>query len=118
MIATITTAGKPLVWDGLQWWGYIAATVRERRRVHDDETEAFVVGVEATCRLSKAVSVAPAKGNIAWSQTGIACGIGAALAVARLMRLVGMDPATALLRLPLLLRLQRMLRLRDRKSVV
>jgi 2-methylcitrate dehydratase PrpD len=53
---------------------------------------AFIVGVEATCRLSKAVSVAPAKGNIAWSQTGIACGIGAALAVARLMRL---DVATA-----------------------
>ena len=48
---------------------------------------AFIVGVEAICRLSKAVSVAPAKGYIAWSQTGIACGIGAALAVARLMRL-------------------------------
>lgn len=48
---------------------------------------AFIIGVEAVCRLSKAVSVAPAKGNIAWSQTGIACGIGAALASARLLRL-------------------------------
>ncbi len=48
---------------------------------------AFILGVEAVCRLSKAVSVAPAKGNIAWSQTGIACGTGAALAAARLLRL-------------------------------
>jgi 2-methylcitrate dehydratase PrpD len=48
---------------------------------------AFIVGVEAICRLSKAVSVQPAKGSIAWSQTGIACGIGAGLAAARLMRL-------------------------------
>lgn len=57
-----------------------------------DLLAAFIVGVEAVCRLSKAVSVAPAKGNVAWSQTGIACGIGAALAVSRLMRL---DAATA-----------------------
>ena len=48
---------------------------------------AFIVGVEAICRLSKAVSVAPAKGSIAWSQTGIACGIGASLAATRLMGL-------------------------------
>lgn len=56
---------------------------------------AFIVGVEAICRLSKGVSVAPAKGNIAWSQTGIACGIGAALACARLMRLDAATTATA-----------------------
>ena len=60
-----------------------------------DLLAAFIVGVEATCRLSKAVSVAPAKGNIAWSQTGIACGIGAALAVARLMRLDAVTTAIA-----------------------
>lgn len=61
-----------------------------------DLLAAFIVGVEATCRLSKAVSVAPAKGNIAWSQTGIACGIGAALAVARLMRVDRNCAATAI----------------------
>src|SRR5262245_51104612 len=48
---------------------------------------AFMLGVEAVCRLSKAISVAPASGDIAWSQTGVACGIGAALAAARLMQL-------------------------------
>lgn len=53
-----------------------------------DLLAAFIIGVETTCRLSKSVSVAPAKGSIAWSQTGITCGIGAALASARL---VGLD---------------------------
>ena len=48
---------------------------------------AFTLGVEAVCRLSKAISVAPANGDIAWSQTGVTCGIGAALAAARLMQL-------------------------------
>ena len=48
---------------------------------------AFMLGIEAVCRLSKAISVAPANGDIAWSQTGVTCGIGAALAAARLMRL-------------------------------
>ena len=48
---------------------------------------AFTLGVEAVCRLSKAISVAPADGDIAWSQTGVTCGIGAALAAARLMQL-------------------------------
>ena len=65
-----------------------ALAVAELRPVTGAELlAAFIVGVEAICRLSKAVSVAPAKGSIAWSQTGIACGIGAALATARLMRL-------------------------------
>src|SRR5262249_40572650 len=48
---------------------------------------AFMLGIEAVCRLSKAISVAPANGDIAWSQTGVTCGIGAALAAARLMQL-------------------------------
>jgi 2-methylcitrate dehydratase PrpD len=48
---------------------------------------AFILGIEAVCRLSKAISVAPANGDIAWSQTGVTCGIGAALAAARLMQL-------------------------------
>jgi 2-methylcitrate dehydratase PrpD len=62
--------------------------VAERRTVTGaDALAAFIVGVEVVCRLSKAVSVAPAKGSIAWSQTGICCGVGAAVAAARLMRL-------------------------------
>ncbi|MEI9806237.1 MAG: MmgE/PrpD family protein [Pseudolabrys sp.] len=53
----------------------------------EDFMTAFLLGVEFTCRLSKAVSVAPAKGNIAWSQTGIAGGIGAAIAVGKVLKL-------------------------------
>jgi hypothetical protein len=53
---------------------------------------AFMLGIEAVCRLSKAISVAPANGDIAWSQTGVTCGVGAALAAARLLQL---GPETA-----------------------
>jgi 2-methylcitrate dehydratase PrpD len=48
---------------------------------------AFALGVEMTCRLSKAISVPPARGTVAWSQTGIAAGIGAAVAAAKLLQL-------------------------------
>ena len=48
---------------------------------------ALMLGVEAACRLSKAVSVAPARGNVIWLQTGIAGGIGAAVAAAKLLGL-------------------------------
>ncbi len=48
---------------------------------------AFMLGVEAACRLSKAISVAPANGDIAWSQTGVTSGVAAALAAARLIKL-------------------------------
>ena len=64
--------------------------VAERQPVAGAELlAAFTLGVEVVCRLSKAVSVAPAKGNIAWSQTGISCGVGAALAASRLLGLDG-----------------------------
>ncbi|MGD9806757.1 MAG: MmgE/PrpD family protein [Hyphomicrobiaceae bacterium] len=67
--------------------GAVLALTEMRPVSGADMLAAFIVGVEAACRLSKSVSVAPAKGSIAWSQTGIACGIGAALASARLLGL-------------------------------
>lgn len=48
---------------------------------------AFVLGIDVASRLSKAVSLAPADGDIGWSQTGIAAGVGAAAAAARALRL-------------------------------
>lgn len=60
----------------------------ERRTVTGEEfLTAFLLGVETICRLSKAASVAPAEYKIAWSQTGITCGVGAALAAARVLKL-------------------------------
>lgn len=60
----------------------------ERRQTHGrDLLTAFALGVEIVCRLSKAISVPPAKGSIAWSQTGITCGIGAAVAAGKLLQL-------------------------------
>ncbi len=48
---------------------------------------ALALGIEVTCRLSKAISVPPAKGTVAWSQTGITAGIGAAVAAAKLLKI-------------------------------
>ncbi len=48
---------------------------------------AFALGVETICRLSKAISVPPAKGVFAWSQTGVTAGIGAAVAAGKLLDL-------------------------------
>jgi 2-methylcitrate dehydratase PrpD len=63
--------------------------IAERQKVSgSDLLTAFILGVEVVCRLSKAVSVAPAKGSMAWSQTGISCGVGAAVAAGRL---IGLD---------------------------
>jgi 2-methylcitrate dehydratase PrpD len=71
--------------------GPVAASVlalAERRPTNGaDFLLAFALGVEMTCRLSKAISVPPAKGTVAWSQTGIAAGIGAAVAAAKLLHL-------------------------------
>jgi len=52
-----------------------------------DLLTAFALGVEFVCRLSKAISVPPATGNVAWSQTGIAGGFGAAVSAGWLLRL-------------------------------
>jgi len=52
-----------------------------------DFLAAFALGVETVCRVSMAVSVAPARGTIAWSQTGIAGGLGAAVAAGKLLAL-------------------------------
>ncbi len=65
-----------------------ALALAEKRPTNgEDFLLAFALGVEMTCRLSKAISVSPAKGTVAWSQTGIAAGIGAAVAAAKLLRL-------------------------------
>jgi 2-methylcitrate dehydratase PrpD len=48
---------------------------------------AFALGVEVVCRVSRAISVPPATGPVAWMQTGVAGGIGAAAACAKLLGL-------------------------------
>lgn len=65
-----------------------ALALAERRPANGaDFLLALALGIELTCRLSKAISVAPAKGTVAWSQTGITAGIGAAVAAAKLLQL-------------------------------
>ncbi len=65
-----------------------ALALAERRPVSGAEfLLALALGIEMTCRLSMAISVPPAKGTVAWSQTGITAGIGAAVAAAKLLKL-------------------------------
>jgi 2-methylcitrate dehydratase PrpD len=71
--------------------GPVAAAIlamSERKRIAGSQfLLAFALGVEAICRLSKAISVSPAKGVFAWSQTGITAGIGSAVAAGKLLDL-------------------------------
>jgi 2-methylcitrate dehydratase PrpD len=53
----------------------------------EDFLLALALGVDVASRVSKAVSVAPACGDIGWSQSGIAAGIGAAAAAAKVLGL-------------------------------
>ncbi|HLY88962.1 MAG TPA: MmgE/PrpD family protein [Acetobacteraceae bacterium] len=65
-----------------------ALALAERRPAKGaDFLLAVALGIEFVCRLSKAISVPPAKGTVAWSQTGVAAGIGAAIAAAKLLQL-------------------------------
>jgi 2-methylcitrate dehydratase PrpD len=65
-----------------------ALALAERRPVNGaDLLLAVALGIEMTCRLSKAISVPPARGTVAWSQTGITAGVGAAVAAAKLLNL-------------------------------
>ncbi len=65
-----------------------ALALTERRPANGaDFLLACALGIEFVCRLSKAISVPPAKGTVAWSQTGVAAGIGAAIAAAKLLKL-------------------------------
>lgn len=57
---------------------------------------AYALGSEVVCRVSKAVSVAPAVSEPGWIQTGIAGGIGAAAAVGKLLGLDATRMAAAM----------------------
>lgn len=79
--------------------GPVAAAVLALAEIHPvpgaDLLAAFALGIELECRLSKAISVPPAKGSMAWSGTGVTAGFGAAAACARMLGLdaVGMRRA-------------------------
>lgn len=61
-----------------------------------DFLTAFAVGAEIACRLTKCLSAPPAEAELAWSQTGIACGAGAAMATGRLLGLDARQLGSAL----------------------
>jgi 2-methylcitrate dehydratase PrpD len=79
------THAEAIVHPGGPVMAAVLALADSQKSSGADMLTAFVLGVEMVCRLSKSISVAPAKGDIAWSQTGVTCGIGAALAAARML---------------------------------
>jgi 2-methylcitrate dehydratase PrpD len=56
----------------------------------------FTWGVEMMCRLSKAMSVAPARSDLGWSQSGVTGAIGAAVACGKLLDLQASEMASAI----------------------
>lgn len=65
----------------------LLAIAEQQSMSGEDFLLAFVLGVEIASRVCMAVSVPPATGDIGWSQTGIAAGIGAAAASAKALGL-------------------------------
>lgn len=61
-----------------------------------DFLNAFALGIETICRLTKAISVAPARGKLAWVLTPIVGGLGAAAAAGKLLGLDGRRLAWAI----------------------
>jgi 2-methylcitrate dehydratase PrpD len=57
---------------------------------------AFGWGIEITCRLSKAISVAPARGDLGWQQSGLSGAVGAAAACSMLLGLDSTRSASAM----------------------
>jgi len=65
-----------------------ALALGEHRHAHGpDLLLAAVLGLEAACRLSKAISVSPSVGNLGWLQSGLVGAVGAAAACGKLLGL-------------------------------
>ncbi len=65
-----------------------ALALGEQRKAHGrDLLLAGILGLEVACRLSKAISVHPAVGNLGWLQSGLVGGVGAVVACGKLLGL-------------------------------
>lgn len=66
----------------------VLLALAERGRITGAEyLAALAIGIEVTCRLSNALLVPPARGQVGWYITGVTGGIGAALAAAKVLGL-------------------------------
>lgn len=81
------THARAIVHPGAPVCAAALAVAQAERRSGGELLTAVALGVEVTCRASASLSVAPAQGNLAWYQTGICGGIGAAVAAGLLLQL-------------------------------
>jgi 2-methylcitrate dehydratase PrpD len=65
----------------------LLALAEHRKTAGSDFLHALMLGIEAQCRLARALAIPPAKCDAAWFLTGITGGIGAAIAAGRLLDL-------------------------------
>ncbi len=65
----------------------LLALAEHRKTAGSDFLHALILGIEAQCRLARALAIPPAKCDAAWFLTGITGGIGAAIAAGRLLDL-------------------------------
>jgi len=79
-LATVTHPTGPVA-------AVLLALAERNRLTGDAFLTALVLGIEATCRLSTALLVPPARGQVGWYITGVTGGIGAALAAAKVLGL-------------------------------
>jgi 2-methylcitrate dehydratase PrpD len=79
-LATVTHPTGPIA-------AVLLALAERGRMTGEAFLTALVLGIEVTCRLSTALLVPPARGQVGWYITGVTGGIGAALAAARVLGL-------------------------------
>lgn len=81
------THAQAIVHPGAPVGAAALALAQSRYATGTELVLAMVAGVETACRLSRAISVPPAEIDIAWYQTGVSGGAGAAAAAGRLLGL-------------------------------
>jgi 2-methylcitrate dehydratase PrpD len=79
-LATVTHPTGPVA-------AVLLALAERARLTGEAFLTALVLGIEITCRLSTALLVPPARGQVGWYITGVTGGIGAALAAAKALGL-------------------------------
>lgn len=79
-LATVTHPTGPVA-------AALLALAERQRITGPDFLTALVLGIEVECRLSKALLVPPARGQVGWYITGVTGGIGAAVGAAKALQL-------------------------------
>lgn len=90
------TYGEAMLHPSVPILSSMLALAEGRSISGQDFLSAYAAALEVSCRLTKALTVSPAQAEMAWSQTGVVAGIGAAVGCARAMGLTAGAIETAI----------------------